>query len=227
MSRVFLTGDTHGKIDIRKLNSTEFPTGKDLTKDDFLIILGDFGLVWDGSDEEKYWQKWLNDKPWTTLFLAGNHENFDLLKTYSTINHPKLGNVRKISDSIYQLLDGHMYEINGKSFFVMGGATSIDKEWRTPGKSWWAEEIPSWEILDAGIKTLELHGNEADYILTHCAPSKVVESLGYQTDILTDYLDEIEIQTNYLMWFCGHYHIDKESDDGRFIILYDAIIELI
>ena len=44
---IFLTGDTHGNIDIGKLNSRKFPSQKTLSKLDFVIIVGDFGLIWD------------------------------------------------------------------------------------------------------------------------------------------------------------------------------------
>ena len=43
MSRVFVTGDTHGDMDIKKMNMRYFPLQKELTKDDYLIIAGDFG----------------------------------------------------------------------------------------------------------------------------------------------------------------------------------------
>lgn len=46
---IYVTGDTHANIDIEKLNTTKFPQQKNLTKDDYLIICGDFGLCWDGS----------------------------------------------------------------------------------------------------------------------------------------------------------------------------------
>ena len=65
MGRIFVTGDTHGSHDIRKLNSKKFPRQNMLTTDDYVIICGDFGLVWDESDEEKYWQKWLDAKNFT------------------------------------------------------------------------------------------------------------------------------------------------------------------
>lgn len=41
---IYVTGDTHANIDIEKLNTTKFPQQKNLTKDDYLIICGDFGL---------------------------------------------------------------------------------------------------------------------------------------------------------------------------------------
>ena len=43
---IYITGDTHIPLDISKLNTTNFPEQKDMTKNDYLIILGDFGLYW-------------------------------------------------------------------------------------------------------------------------------------------------------------------------------------
>lgn len=59
---VFITGDTHCPIDIKKLNSKNFPQGKNLTKDDYVIICGDFGGVWDGKRSDEWWLKWLDKK---------------------------------------------------------------------------------------------------------------------------------------------------------------------
>lgn len=33
-----------------------------------------------------WWRSWLNDRPFTTLFVDGNHENFDLLNAYPVEN---------------------------------------------------------------------------------------------------------------------------------------------
>lgn len=72
---IYLTGDTHAHIDIHKLCKSNFDDSA-LTKKDYLIILGDFGLVWNNppTPEERYWLNWLNDKNYTTLFIDGNHE---------------------------------------------------------------------------------------------------------------------------------------------------------
>lgn len=69
---IFITGDIHGNIDISKLNSKNFPEGKHLTRNDYVIVCGDFGLVWNESEEEFYWRNWLENKPWTTLWVCGN-----------------------------------------------------------------------------------------------------------------------------------------------------------
>ena len=76
---IFITGDTHG--DFSRLQPAAFHEQRNLTKDDCLIICGDFGGVWDGSDTEQRWLDWLAARPFTTLFVSGNHENFDLLRS--------------------------------------------------------------------------------------------------------------------------------------------------
>ena len=71
MPSIWITGDTHG--DVTRLNNVHFPEQKDMTKDDVVIICGDFGLLWDykgENEEEKFWLDWLNDKPFTTLSTA-------------------------------------------------------------------------------------------------------------------------------------------------------------
>ena len=54
--RIFVTGDCHG--DFRKFNTGYFPVQSELDKDDYVIICGDFGGIWDvgwESKNEKYW----------------------------------------------------------------------------------------------------------------------------------------------------------------------------
>ena len=60
---VWVTGDVHGSIDIGKLSGRRWPEGKGLTRDDPLIVCGDFGMPWDGSNEERYWLGWLAERP--------------------------------------------------------------------------------------------------------------------------------------------------------------------
>ena len=78
---IYVTGDTHG--DFRRFSTDIFPEQKEMTKEDFVIICGDFGGIWCQEDNRKamknenYWLDWLDQKPFTTLFVCGNHENFD------------------------------------------------------------------------------------------------------------------------------------------------------
>ncbi len=63
---LFITGDTHG--DFRRFSADIFPEQKEMTKDDYVIVCGDFGL-WHDTKEERYWLSWLDEKPFTTLFV--------------------------------------------------------------------------------------------------------------------------------------------------------------
>ena len=120
---IFITGDTHG--DFTRFKKSIFYEQAELTKDDCVIITGDFGGIWDGGAEERHWLDWLEAKPFTTLFVSGNHENFDLLAEFPTEDWHG-GKVQCIRPSVIHLMRGQIYDIQGKTFFTMGGASSHD-----------------------------------------------------------------------------------------------------
>lgn len=75
---ICITGDTHGGF--RRLSADNFPQQRQMGRDDFAVVTGDFGGVWDDSSGEAYyWLNWLDKRPFTTLFVDGNHENIDRL----------------------------------------------------------------------------------------------------------------------------------------------------
>ena len=63
--KIYLTGDCHG--DYTRFSTSAFPEQKEMTRDDYVIIMGDFGY-WDNSPEQRYWRKWLEEKPFTIRF---------------------------------------------------------------------------------------------------------------------------------------------------------------
>ena len=223
---IYITGDTHIPSDINKLSSKRFPEQKEMTPKDYLIICGDFGGIWRGDNEEKYWLKWLGEKNFTTLFIDGNHENFDMLKEYPETDFFG-GKAHKISDKIYHLMRGQIFEIDGKKIFTLGGASSHDKEYRTEGKSWWKEELPFEKELETATENLALHGNKVDFVITHSAPSSIQRTIkpNYEENILTDYLDALKEKLTYKKWFFGHYHIDSQIDEKHFAI-FDFIVSI-
>lgn len=229
MSRIFITGDTHGDLEINKLGAKQFPIGVSLSKDDYVIICGDFGLIWDNGKTDNYWLEWLSVKPFTILFIDGNHENFDLLESYP-VKEWNGGKVHQIKDNIFHLMRGQIFTINNKTFFTMGGATSIDKDRRKKGISWWPQEVPSILELDEGLLNLEAHDQTVDYILTHCLPDTVnnilFKQISVPKDILTNYLDNmIAKEVNFKNWFCGHYHVDTTIN--KYYICYKKIYEIL
>lgn len=225
---IYICGDTHGDYDFHKLNSTLFPDGKTLTKDDYVIVCGDFGAVWDTGKQDKYIQDWYNFKPWTTLFVDGNHENHDALDAYP-VEIWNGGKVHKISDSIIHLMRGQVFTIEGKKFFTFGGAQSTDKLYRKEGISWWAREMPSDEEYEEGFSNLEKVGNEVDYIITHCAPDEIQGSLFqwryYIHNKVSNYLEVVRQTIQFKDWYFGHYHTDIDILE-KYHCLYNKVVKL-
>ena len=201
---IYVTGDTHADIDIKKLSVKNFPMQKSLTKKDYLIVCGDFGLIWDGSTREIWWKKWLAGKNFTTLWIDGNHENFDILRKFS-LQDKFGGKVREIAPNIYHLERGQVLTIDGQRFFVMGGARSHDKEYRTEHISWWKDEMPSMEEMERGINALDNNGWSVDYVLTHCAPRSIQTMIAdwYENDPLVSYLERIMVDLQFKRWYFG------------------------
>lgn len=233
MANIFITGDCHGGIDAQKLGASVFKEGKNLTKNDYVIIAGDFGFPWfdeqhNAYAQERYWLKWIHDKPWTTLFVDGNHENFDKLNAYQQYEWNG-GYIHKITDSIYHLMRGYIFTIHDNTFFTFGGGTSIDKNHRIEGLSWWKEEIPNYQQYEQGLTTLDNVGWNVDYVITHTAPSLIHTMIGnhYNQDSLTMYLEEIRMNLTYKTWFCGHYHIDKVFDVYNVHALYNYKYQIV
>ena len=250
---IYITGDCHS--DFRRFSTKIFTEQKEMTKDDYVIICGDFGGVWDKdreSSREKYNLDWLDSKSFTTLFIDGNHENFDRLDAFP-VEEWHDGKVHKIRNSVIHLMRGQIYEIQGKSFFVFGGASSHDidggilelddpdfhrrkkrlnREWipyRINHVSWWEQEIASDAEMLEGVMNLQKHGNEVDYIITHCCATSIQALLslgGYEPDKQTDYLEKIRQQVQYKKWFFGHYHDNKQvtADD---LLLYEQIVRIL
>lgn len=223
---IYITGDIHGGIDISKLNTTLFPQQKSLTDKDFLIICGDFGCVWNHSNEEKYWRKWLDKKNFTTLFVDGNHENFQLLNQFPIIDFHG-GKAHKISEKIYHLMRGQVFEIDGQLIFAMGGASSHDKEYRTENINWWKEELPTREELNFAIENLYNYDYKVDYVISHCLSTSMQNQFNddYEQDLLTDFFQVLTEQLIYKKWYCGHYHRDYQFDE-KHICLYNRVIPL-
>lgn len=235
---IFITGDCHGKYE--RFDSEAFPEQRFMTKNDFVIVCGDFG-IWNHSKKREGLLDELDSLPFTVLFVDGNHENFDILNSLPA-EWWKGGLVHKVRPSVIHLMRGQSYRIEGKTFFTFGGARSHDiddgilspydyeliKEYRENDArfrinhlSWWKEEIPSIEEMEAGFETLNMMDGKIDYILTHEAPVSSIQELcgerarrflvrGYG---FPEYLQYIKDTVEYKKWFFGHYHVEKSLSD--------------
>lgn len=252
---IYITGDTHA--DFSRFNTKNFPEQKKMTKDDIVIVLGDFGGIWYDCSKERYWLDWLGDKPFTLVFVDGNHENFDRLYNEFPIIDFHGGKAHKIRDNIYHLMRGYIFDFEGKKFFAMGGASSHDiddgilnpsdfanknefrntyNQWVNQGRmfrvnhsSWWKEELPNVKEMLFGIKNLKENNYKVDYVLTHCPPKEVCYWCGcYDTDRIILYFEELlKTGLSFQEWWSGHLHRDEYNIYRKYNIIYKDIIRIV
>lgn len=227
MSKIFVCGDTHRDHDIFKLDYFAMKNS-DLTRDDYMIITGDFGGIWYGDERDDYILNEIYGRyPWTTLFVDGNHSNHDAIDKYP-VNMWMGGKVHFIRPYIIHLMRGQVYNINGNTIFTMGGADSIDKEWRKEGESWWVREMPSLEEYKEAEANLSKYHYNVDYIITHCCSNRWVDILSTMHPIhdkLTNFFEVLEDDVNFKHWYFGHHHGDLPLDE-KHSLLYQKIVEL-
>lgn len=223
---LYVTGDTHGSLDFQKI--LDWAEATKLNKDkDYLIILGDFGFVWENKRDnyEKEKLDFISCLPFTTLFIDGNHENHSRLNAMRVVNFMG-GKAHKVYDSIYHLMRGQVYEIAGKRIFTFGGASSIDKHLRTDGVSWWKEEEFNYREANTAYDNLNKINWEVDYVLTHSAPLSIRDKLFegnnlYKPSATERLLEAILRNIKFKRWYFGHYHIDKNMNN--FKAMYENI----
>lgn len=247
---IYITGDCHAEYG--RFNRENFPEQAGMTQEeDYVIVCGDFGY-WDHSREQEWWRKWLAKKPFTLLFVDGNHENFDMLAELPIEQGWHGGKVQRISENIIHLMRGQLYELCGSKIFAFGGARSHDIRdgilelddpdykkkykalsnagalFRVNHLSWWKEEMPDEEEFEEGIRNLTANNWEVDFIITHCTASSTQAVLSgglYEPDELTGYLDEVKRKCLYKKWFFGHYH-DNMAVTDKDLLLYEQIIRI-
>lgn len=231
---IFVTGDIHGHLSIDKLSYKNWPESRKLTQDDYLIICGDFGLLWNNPPkaDELYWLKWLQNRKFTTLVVDGNHENHVMLQNLKQIRKFG-GTVGQINDKVYHLKRGQIYTIEDKRIFAFGGAESMDKADRALGISWWPEEIATFAEMNAAIDQLQKFNNKVDYIVTHTAPTKYIDKIvpklfvdlrERMNDPTCKFLDYVLENIEFKQWFCGHFHMDTTIDNVNF--LFNNIVKI-
>lgn len=207
---IYLTGDTHGdfffdgyqpKVPLQRVAYCK----EHLTKEDVLIILGDFGYLFypdldtistspylsvsrmidllhevrKGREEEAEKLRCLQDgvNGAIILFVGGNHENWDRLDNLP-VQQLYGSTVGIVGEGIYHLKNGNVYEIGGKRFLAFGGASSTDKDLRIPAISWWAREVPSQEELDNALHNMR--DQQVDVILSHTCPKAIKKKIKSQ-----------------------------------------------
>lgn len=251
---IYITGDCHAEFN--RFNTRNFPEQAEMTRDDFVLICGDFGGVWKDGKEERYWLDWLEKKPFTLLFVCGNHENFDRLDSEFPVVDFHGGRAHRIRENIYHLMRGNIFDLCGRKIFTFGGASSHDirdgildpadfkderalnKKWnewgregrrfRVKGRTWWSQEMPSLEEMEFGRKTLAANGNEVDFIVSHCCPEKIVDTFarGMFRPDSLTLYFDEIMETVKFKKWFFGHYHDDRQITEKFVLLYEQIIRI-
>lgn len=217
----YITGDKHADFNFL----CHWCLTNNTSTKDYLIILGDSGINYFSDGYEEVVKKTIKHLPITLLCVHGNHEErAENLKQYKATE--RFGGTVYIQSrypNIIFLKSGETYKFADKTILVLGGAHSIDKEYRLHVGANWFES----ECLSPAERTnilSSIRGKYFDYVLSHTCPYSYQprETFKYNlTDVDTtmeQFLDCVRSNISYKEWYCGHFHIDKVVDNIHFMM---------
>jgi hypothetical protein len=193
-----------------------------LKKNDFLIVTGDFGFLWDKTDREDKILKKIGKRRFYTLFVEGCHDNYDLINSYPEEDFCG-GRARRISGRLYHLSRGSIFNLQGARVFAFGGGISSDIAERTAHNRFWGEEAVTEEQIAAALENLGDHGFKFDIAVTHEAPASIKQFMAFESNMLTRihfFLDEVREKSTFDRWFFGKLH-KRKLIPPKFLSLFD------
>ena len=230
MGKFYITGDTHGNFNRIDYFCQRFET----SKEDILCILGDAGINYYLNKKDYMLKQVLQDMPITFFCIHGNHEERPFnISTYITKKWN--GGIVYYEEEFPNILfakDGEIYNINGKSVLVIGGAYSVDKEYRLlKGWSWFKDEQPNKEIVKYIEKQITKQ-RHFDIVLTHTCPIKTEPRhmfLPFIDQSKVDKTTELLLQRiadwiTFDNWYFGHFH--GHWDNGKYHMLFEDYVEV-
>lgn len=222
---IYVTGDIHGNPRPVIL----FAEKMKLTADDTVVLLGDVGVNFDRNYRDERSKNLLNSLPCTVFCIHGNHE----IRPQNIPGYEETfwnGGKVFVEPKWPKLLfakDGEIFSLAGRRCLVIGGAYSVDKDYRLEhGYGWWPDEQPSEETKR--YVESQTAANHIDIILSHTCPFKYepremfLNAVDQNTvdDSTERWLDKIEESVHYDAWYCGHWHTNKRI--GKMHFLYDG-----
>ncbi|MGO4455316.1 metallophosphoesterase family protein [Arthrobacter sp. RAF14] len=173
-----------------------------------ILQVGDFGALWPGRGKGRFEARlnyYLQQAGLRLIFIGGNHDNW-----------AELGKLPVGDDGLAPLLSNIKYLprpgrtiVHGLVVGGLGGAFSIDHQYRTEGKDWWTNEEPTRNELEDLVK-----GGPLDLLLTHDVPAginleltfELPDAITVQANRTRDLLAEAVARTRPSIVFCGHWH---------------------
>lgn len=228
----YITGDTHKKFDRVERFCLEHMT----TTADVMVILGDSGInYWLSPKDEKLKER-VAKIPVTLFCIHGNHEGrpWESPADYKLV--PWQEELVYREDKYPNILfakDGEIYDFHGKSVMPIGGAGTVNREYRISHElQWFASEQPDETIKQYVEQQLEQMNWKVDVILSHTVPIKAEPTWAFKPrkePITVDKSTEKWLQTIYdrldfKEWYAGHYHVETET--MRIRIMFEDFDEI-
>lgn len=196
-----IVGDCHGRMGKLATLSEEV---------EYTICVGDVGF------DYSFLRRYANPKK--LKIVSGNHDNYDVMDCECLGRgcekcHGRGYIFSKQSEHFLPDFGVHSVPGFGDVFFVRG-AWSIDRQYRTEGRDWWAlEEMPDArlkEALDAYSKA------KPEFVVTHTAPTSIIPLIPFERlfgDTLYKTRTELTLQKMYdahqpKTWVFGHFHVN-------------------
>lgn len=245
MTKIMFLGDTHG-------NGRWFEFACQVAEEygcDTIMQLGDFGY-WEhhqqGSDFLTHVQECLVKHNLYCVWVDGNHENHPLLRHL----YGPGGEHHNLSPEGWWTIRPHLFHAwrgcrwswDGKTFLALGGAFSIDKQWRKESQEhqleyataahvndpdwhawarkealWWPEETITEEDVERCINP----GGLVDIMVTHDTPLLTQNMLnGYrenkmkwpETEVNRHLLQKVVNEVRPHMLVHGHWHHPNDEE---------------
>ncbi len=184
-----------------------------------IVQVGDFGYFAEEFDTVKYVDALQStaDKCNVHIYaIAGNHDSGFCWRTLTDSTMAKNKGFTYLRKNILFAPYVHEWEWDSKRFASVGGAVSIDKQWRLeterenrrPRTLWWPNEIASDEELS------EVRNEKVDYLVTHDASNYSPFEFGLKVDVDSEAnrrrIDAVLNKTRPELHFHGHYHTKIE-----------------
>lgn len=193
-----------------------------------IIILGDAGLNYYQNNTEKNKKKDIHRLGCQLYCVRGNHEERpeNLLNTVSVYDSNVDGEV--YVEQGYPLIkyfkDGGEYNINGYSVLTIGGAYSVDKNYRLERAKLLGESFTGWfndEQLTPGERKdilSKVKDKHYHFVLTHTCPEELepkdlfLPMIDQSTvdSTMEKWLSKVRRAVTYDIWAWGHFHDDRK-----------------
>ena len=209
MTKVLMVGDIHGELG-------NFSNLINKKKPDIVIQLGDFDIPL--GDQYDVKNIFTNNQQTKVYVCPGNHERWDILTKLENSNSL----VKSLNSPVPFAKENSIYYCprttvvtlpDGRNVLFMGGAFSIDKQWRTPGRDWFPEEIITWRDMD------NLPDCQIDIVVSHTAPEEILMQVhnrglfyihgfgfGKLEDTSCQYLSYVLDKYKPKLWYFAHFH---------------------